>query len=318
MIKRSLLVASAGGHLDELLLLLPRLDLPDRTWVTYPVPQAERLLHGEEVHNAYHPTTKNLPNAVRNYRLARRVLASGRFDRIVTTGAAVCVPFLLRARQLGIPCHYIESATRVTGPSLSGRLVAPLSNVTCYRQLGDWGAPRWQAGPSVYDGFRASTDTTSPSIGRVVVSLGTHDFGFDALIVAVERLLDSLPGPTPEVLWQLGATPEPEGLIGRAVDRLPPGELKEAIADADVVIGHAGVGLTLMALTAGRVPLLVPRRRARREHTDDHQVQLAHELDRRRLAVHAEVGELSRGHLERAAALRVDEVDPGPFRLADT
>jgi UDP-N-acetylglucosamine--N-acetylmuramyl-(pentapeptide) pyrophosphoryl-undecaprenol N-acetylglucosamine transferase len=70
-------------------------------------------------------------------------------------------------------------------------------------------------------------------------------------------------------------------------------------------------------LSAGKVPVLVPRRRARREHTDDHQVQLARELDRLGLAVTAEVGELTFEHLERAASLRVVHREPPPFELVD-
>jgi UDP-N-acetylglucosamine--N-acetylmuramyl-(pentapeptide) pyrophosphoryl-undecaprenol N-acetylglucosamine transferase len=104
---------------------------------------------------------------------------------------------------------------------------------------------------------------------------------------------------------------------GRYAEQLPAGELFRLMSEADVVVGHAGVGLALTALAAGKVPVLVPRRRSRREHTDDHQVELARELDRMGLAVTAEVGELSFEHLERAAALRVTYREPPPFELVD-
>jgi UDP-N-acetylglucosamine--N-acetylmuramyl-(pentapeptide) pyrophosphoryl-undecaprenol N-acetylglucosamine transferase len=309
----NLLVASAGGHLQQLSLLLPRLgDARDEAiWLTYDVPQTRSLLTGETLIGAHHPTTKHLPNAVRNYRLARAIFTKHAIDRVVSTGAAVAVPVMLRARQLGIPCHYIESATRVEGPSLTGRLLERLGGVHLYRQTGDWGSPHWRQGPCVFDGYE-TTATEAPPLARIVVSLGTHHFAFRRL---VERLRIILPASASGVLWQLGSTPPRPDLPGRSVPHLPATELQAAIAGADVVVGHAGVGLTLTALSAGKVPVLVPRRRSRHEHTDDHQVQLARELDRRGLAVVAEVGELTGEHLQAAAARTVTYREPPPFEL---
>jgi UDP-N-acetylglucosamine--N-acetylmuramyl-(pentapeptide) pyrophosphoryl-undecaprenol N-acetylglucosamine transferase len=283
-------------------------------WVTYDVPSARIGSLSEPVIGAHHPTTKNLLNAGRNYRLARRVFVQYEFDRVVTTGAAVAVPFVLRARQLGIPCHYIESATRVAGPSLSGRMLERVPGVHLYRQLGCWGGHRWQQGPRVFDGYLVQPAESEPSAPRrVFVSLGTHRFAFEAL---VERLRRTMPADL-EVTWQLGSTSPPPGLPGTVLDLLPTDEMTRLVTGADVVVGHAGVGLTLTALSAGKVPVLVPRRRARREHTDDHQLQLARELDRLGLAVVAEVGELTFEHLERAASLQVVHREPPPFHLVD-
>ena len=309
-----LFIASAGGHVHQLRQLHRRIAAePSRLWVTYDVEQTASLLAGQRVIHAHHPTTKHLPNAVRNYRLARRVFADHDIDRVISTGAAVAVPFMIRARQLGIPCHYIESATRVDGPSLSGRILQRRRGLHLYRQLGDWGEPQWQQGPCVFDGFTVASAEARP-LERIVVSLGTHRFGFPAL---VERLATCFRGSDVEILWQLGSTPDPGGLPGRAVDLLPSHELEAAIADADVVVGHAGVGLTLTALRAGTVPVLVPRRRVRREHTDDHQAQLARELSTLGLAIAVEVDELTNEHLERATHLSVTYDEPGPFELFD-
>jgi UDP-N-acetylglucosamine--N-acetylmuramyl-(pentapeptide) pyrophosphoryl-undecaprenol N-acetylglucosamine transferase len=309
-------VASAGGHLAQLVTLAERLssagDVPT-LWVTYDVPQARSLLAGRPVVFAHHPTTKNVPNAVRNYRLAHRVLAEHQVTRVVSTGAAVAVPFIVRARQLKIACHYIESATRVGGPSLTGRMLELVPGVDRYRQIGDWGGARWSDGPSVFDGFAVEERAAGPDVSTVVVSLGTHRFPFSALIEAVRGNLGT---ERSDVLWQLGETPASPGLPGEVAGHLGSDRLEAAMRHADVVVGHAGTGLALTALRVGKVPVLVPRRRRRGEHTDDHQVQLARELERRGLAVVAEVGELSRDHLERAAQLAAVRRQPPPFRLA--
>ena len=307
----SLLVASAGGHLEQLRRL--PISAACAKLITYDDEHARSMIGWDVMAYAYHPTTKNLVNALRNYRLARRVFAEIDIERVVSTGAAVAVPFMVRARQLGIPCHYIESATRIDGPSLSGRILQRVPGVHLYRQTGDWGSPRWAQGPCVFDGYRVEAMQRA-TIDRVVVSLGTHRFPFSA---AIDRLQEVLRTDEVEALWQLGSTPDPGDLPGRVVSRLPADELQAAVEDADVVIGHAGVGLSLTALAAGKVPVLLPRRRRRREHTDDHQSQLARELHRRGLAISAEVEELTREHLESASALRVAYEQPEPFPLVD-
>jgi UDP-N-acetylglucosamine--N-acetylmuramyl-(pentapeptide) pyrophosphoryl-undecaprenol N-acetylglucosamine transferase len=193
-------VASAGGHIQELVRLLPAIGEPAQAiWVTYDVPQARSLLGGRLVIGAHHPTTKSLLNALRNYRLACEILDEHRIERVISTGAAVAVPFMVRARQRGIPCHYIESAARVYGPSLSGRMLERLPGVHRYRQLGTWGGDLWQLGPSVFDGFEsASLDGGAPHGGGVVVSVGTHRYPFSSLVSRLEQVLSSETAAT----WQ--------------------------------------------------------------------------------------------------------------------
>lgn len=309
---RWLAVASAGGHLNQLLTLTKRISGDAAVWVSYPVEPALSAIDGHVIW-AHHPTTKHLPNAARNYRLARKVLSDHRIDRVISTGAAVAVPFMAEARRQGIPCHYIESATRVDGPSLSGRMLQPLRGVRLYRQLGTWGGPRWRQGPCVFDGF-ATTPEEAPTIGKVVVSLGTHGFPFSAL---VDRLATCFRGSDTEVLWQLGSTPDPGSLPGRVRDFVPPGELEAEIVAADVVVGHAGVGFTLTSLRAGTRPVVVPRMKRRREHTDDHQVKFARELHSMGLAVGTEVENLTMQHLEQASSRAITYQQPPAFTLAD-
>lgn len=310
----SLLVASGGGHLSQLGHLRSRLAAGPSLVVSYEPTHVLASLAREPFVAAYHPTTKNVPNAVRNYRLARKVFREHEIDRVISTGAALAVPFLLRARQLGIPCHYIESATRVAGPSLSGKLLEMVPGVHLYRQHGDWGGARWQQGPCVFDDFDIRANSVdNVTLHNVVVSLGTHHFPFPRL---VRRVLASAPGEL-AITWQLGSTPATNDLPGRVVHHLPSDELANLFSNASAVVGHAGVGLTLTALAAGKVPVLVPRRRSQGEHTDDHQVQLAKALEERGLAVTAEVEELSIEHLHRAASLQVVNRIPPPFELLD-
>ena len=86
------------------------------------------MLVGEEVVFAYGPTTRNIPNLVRNLTLAWRVVRRIRPRVLLTTGAGVAVPFAWIARMHGARVVYIESLTRIDRPSLSCRLIAPVAN----------------------------------------------------------------------------------------------------------------------------------------------------------------------------------------------
>jgi UDP-N-acetylglucosamine:LPS N-acetylglucosamine transferase len=126
-----MLVGSAGGHLAQLMRLRPWWQDHDRTWVTFDKPDARSLLAGESVIWAYHPTTRNIPNLVRNFVLAVRHVRRVRPDLVVSTGAAVAVPFFVVARLLRIPVVYVEVFDRIDSPTLSGRLCRPIATRFC-------------------------------------------------------------------------------------------------------------------------------------------------------------------------------------------
>lgn len=123
-----LLVASTGGHLAQLLELRDWWQAHERHWVTFCKPDAVSSLANESVTWAYHPTTRNVPNAMRNLVLAGEVIRHQRPDVVVSTGAGVAVPFFLVARFARVRTAYLEVYDRVELPTLSGRLCYPLSD----------------------------------------------------------------------------------------------------------------------------------------------------------------------------------------------
>jgi UDP-N-acetylglucosamine:LPS N-acetylglucosamine transferase len=123
-----LLVASSGGHLLQLVQLRADWAPDERHWVTFDKPDARSLLEGErDVIFAHHPTNRSVRNLVRNLVLAVRVVRRLRPQAVVTTGAGVAVPFCYVARLFGARVIYIESFSRITEPSLTGRLVHPVA-----------------------------------------------------------------------------------------------------------------------------------------------------------------------------------------------
>ena len=123
-----LLVASNGGHLLQLLQLADLWPRERRHWVTFRKSDAVSLLAGEKVTWAHHPTNRNIPNLIRNFGLALRMVRPRRAQAIVTTGAGVAVPFAVVGRLFGVNVVYIESMARITSPSLTGRLIYPFAD----------------------------------------------------------------------------------------------------------------------------------------------------------------------------------------------
>ena len=124
-----LLVCSPGGHLGQLYRLRSWWEGHERTWVTFRHPQAESLLRGERLVPAFAPTTRNVPNALRNLRLAISVIRAERPDVLISNGAGVAFPFFIVARLLRVRTVYLEVYDRIWSPTLTGRLCYPLTDL---------------------------------------------------------------------------------------------------------------------------------------------------------------------------------------------
>jgi hypothetical protein len=123
-------VGSSGGHLAQLLPLRALYGPDDRAWVTFRTPDAVGALEGErKVVWAFFPTTRNIPNLLRNAVQAVRVLRSWRPDVVVTTGAAVAFPYFILSRIIGARTVYIEVYDRVDSATLTTRLCGPFTDL---------------------------------------------------------------------------------------------------------------------------------------------------------------------------------------------
>ena len=126
---KAMLVCSSGGHLTQLCQLKPWWRQHERIWVTFADAHADSLLQGERVAHAFAPTTRNIPNALRNARLALRLLRAERPDLLISDGAGVAFPFFVIARLLGVRTVYIEVYDRISRPTLTGRLCYPIADL---------------------------------------------------------------------------------------------------------------------------------------------------------------------------------------------
>ncbi len=314
-VEKVLLVCSGGGHLRQLHGFAERIGYPPerQLWVTFRNGLSESLLADRQVVYAPFTGPRDFRNFAKLVSLAGRVFSDHPIAEAVSTGSSPAVAFLPRAASRGIPAHYIESAARADSPSLSGRIISRDKRIQTYCQYPSWSNDRWAFRGSIFDEFVAGDVRSSAAAKprRAVVSVGTQEgYPFRRFFDAVVPLLADYD----EVLYQTGDCDISDlGIDGRS--SVPHADLRTAVAEADVVITHAGVGAALTALEQGKHPILIPRSVKRGEHVDDHQQQVARELERRELATVRTPDTLAAEDLAFAAARGAVAVVPPPLRL---
>ena len=182
-----------------------------------------------------------------------RVVRIERPDVVVTTGAApglmalVMGKLLVRSRTVWIELdrqHRAAVAVRAAGPAGGGRMAGA---VAASRPAG-----------------------RSRALGRgavIFVTVG-GELPFDRLIRAMDAFAAAHPGE--EVLAQIGASGfEPAHL--HWVRLLERDDYAAAMARAELVVAHAGIGSVVTAGEYGKPIVLLPRRADLGEHRNDHQ-----------------------------------------------
>ena len=120
------LVGSSGGHLTHLYMLKPFWQNKDRFWVTFDKEDARSKLKHEKMYGCYYPTNRSLKALIKNTFLAIKVLRNEKPDVIISSGAAVAVPFFYIGKLMGCKLVYIEVFDRFDKPTATGKLVYPI------------------------------------------------------------------------------------------------------------------------------------------------------------------------------------------------
>jgi beta-1,4-N-acetylglucosaminyltransferase len=111
----------------------------------------------------------------------------------------------------------------------------------------------------------------------IYVTLGTMFLGFDRLVEAV----DAIASETGEqVILQLGKSSRYPSHC-EWFEFLPREECLDIQRHARVIVGHAGIGTAIDALSVQRPFIVVPRLKRFNEHMNDHQLEIAEAVQRR-------------------------------------
>ena len=297
----TLFLATTGGHLTQLAGIAERIPHdPDSVWVTHANEQSESMLADRDVQFIPYLGFRDLRGVLGCLPVAHALHRRRHITRAISTGSGIALGFLPYLAARGVECHYIESAARVGGPSVTGRLLRRVPRIHTYTQHQHWSDQHWHYGGSSFDAYEpvAQTRTLGHPI-RVVVTVGTmREYPFRRLMVRLSKLvapgggLEQATGLPVEVLWQTGGAPV-DDLPITPIPFLPVADLNAALARADIVVSHAGTGSALADLAAGRYAVMVHRIAQFGEAGDDHQPELARELDARGLALHRDASEIT-------------------------
>ena len=294
-----LLCASTGGHLWQLERIARDFQARDDSlWVTFDTEQSRSLLAGRRVLHVPYIAPRDYRGVLSGAVAIDRALRRERFDGLVTTGAGIALSAIVPATRHRLRRLYIESVSRVTGPSLSGRMVHWTRLFETWTQHQGWATDRWTYHGSVLAELVARSVGERP-VERVFVTLGTiKPYTFQRL---VERVAAVLP-PEVDVVWQLGITPAPPGLRGTVHQFMSAAEFTAETRRADVVVTHSGVGTVIGLIESGIFPIVVPRRSGHGEHVDDHQEEIAEFVRQLGLGVVAEADALTLDDFTTAAS----------------
>ena len=160
-------------------------------WVTHENDQSRSLLAGRDVVFVPYVRVRNVPDVVHCLPTAHRLWRERSVTRVVSTGSGIAVGYLPYLARRGVACHYVESAARVTAPSLTGQVLRWTPRIRRYTQHERWADRHWMHRGSVFDSYEPFA--ASPPAGdvvRVVVTLGTaREFPFRRLVEALAPLL---------------------------------------------------------------------------------------------------------------------------------
>ena len=122
-------VTSSGGHLTHLMQLQEWWQGKERFWVTFDKEDSRSILKNERKYWCYFPTNRNIKNLIKNTFLSIKILIKEKPDLIVSTGAAPAIPFFYIGKLLGAKVIYIEVYDRIDKPTITGKLVHPISDL---------------------------------------------------------------------------------------------------------------------------------------------------------------------------------------------
>lgn len=141
-IKKVCIPTSSGGHLTHMMMIKDVFKEFDRVWVTFNKEDANSQLKNEKVYYCYYPTNRNIINLIKNTFVAWKVLKKEKPDMIISSGAAISIPFFFLGKVFfHSKCVYIEVFDRINKGTIAGKF--------CYR-FADLFIVQWKEQLKVY------------------------------------------------------------------------------------------------------------------------------------------------------------------------
>ena len=272
-----LFLATSGGHFPELLYIVRKFNASKESLViTYSTPDTQ--INSPDFEIRYFPYVKprSIIPLLRMLRPVITLMNSRKFDYIASTGAGIAIIGYLIARIKRIPFYYVEIIARQSSLSLTARILKILGQRSIFVQSKKIASKYNIFLDPPINNFEVFWRANAKSLRnlRIFIALGTiRGFNFERAIDLVLPLLEI----SDSINWQIGYSTNRK-LPGESHPHLSRDLFLELLAEADVVICHGGIGIISECLSAGKIPLVIPRRKKFGEHVDDHQVEIVNFL----------------------------------------
>jgi len=123
---RTLFVSTDGGHLSELVAIADRLspELVDgAVWACIDSAQSRSILEHKQSVFVPNVQTRDLLGVLKSLPIAHKLQREWKFTQVISTGSGIALSYLPYLALRGATAHYIESATRITSPSVTGKIL---------------------------------------------------------------------------------------------------------------------------------------------------------------------------------------------------
>jgi UDP-N-acetylglucosamine transferase subunit ALG13 len=270
------LACCAGGHLKEMMAVVPFIKQYDHYFVTLDRVDVHDMLKKEKVFFVNN-TDRNIFKTLYNFIQSIILFLKNKSDIIITTGAGAALPTCILAKVFHKKILFIESFTRISEPSLFGKLVYPIADTT----LVQWKSLLKHYKKARYVGPIFSLYNQKKKYKKqklVFVTVGTSASGFERLLKQLDLILQSNKFNY-KFFAQIGSSDYiPKNY--QYVKWLNYNEMVNYLSKSEIVITHAGVGSIINALERKTKVIAVPRKKRYNEHIDNHQMELTHELEK--------------------------------------
>ena len=283
---KTLLIASAGGHLTQALCACSHVD--NIVLVT-----TKALDNDPRISKTYEiwSTQKNAFIHFYNIFYAIYVLLRERPNVVFTTGGPIVLPFSLVCKLLPLRFIYLDTLSRVVELSNTARLIYKY-------HLYDEIMTQWPEVANLYNveyagqcfDLKGKKQTNMgtlsvPDQPLVLVTTGTNEYPFDRLIEIISQLSIY---QDPNVRWFIqtgGFTIKHDPACGNVVNMTTRDEMEQLVKESSLVISHCGVGSIHQMLSYQKKVIFIPRLAKYGEFSDDHQLQIASQLNNSNMLV---------------------------------
>ncbi|MEM3374576.1 MAG: PssD/Cps14F family polysaccharide biosynthesis glycosyltransferase [Candidatus Woesearchaeota archaeon] len=271
--KKICLIASAGGHLNEILEFKKFIDKN----LIYIVTQKREDSYSLNYKNIYfiQDTGRNFYHVLKNIYDSFKIFLKEKPDIVISTGAGSALETMYIAKLFGKKVIFIESFSRFNSLSLTGKLIYPFAD----KFFVQWKSMlKYKKAEYIGQLLTIEPKKYKKEKKTIFLTVGTSNKPFDRLIKLVDEMaLKELKDY--KIFGQIGASKYlPKNFNYEKY--LTTKEMEENYKNSEIVICHAGTGSIINALNYGCKVYVMPRLKKYGENVDDHQLEIAEEFER--------------------------------------